>query len=415
MTVKSIITSSTPSTPLTPLTFLTFLTFLTSLTLLAFFSLLSLSSCQKPVKIADREIDIYQVISLKESDLNADQIFEKMTFIHPENVKDGLIGRYFNARIYQDYLILSNEDLAVQVYDKNGKFIFSTTKGEGPGEHFVVSDFTIDEEKGEICVLDGTKRQVLRFTMTGQFLGSFPVKRATGSLSWIGKGRFAFFVPFNYHIEDGVNYDFLHISDSTGEVYASKKMRREIKESPWVSFGVFSPQAGGPVFQLPTWDTLIRVTPAGFENYMALKFGELKMPEKYYETIELHRKYVGNYVNAWYLPAGDKTFITYSYSIKQDYGSVFQDPAGQIMLRARNPKGEKPGMRFGQGDTGFCIWPKSVNTDNTVMMDCEMEKVQQFLKEYKTGNNQFYDTTWDLLKQMDQTNDNPLIIIGYLK
>jgi hypothetical protein len=278
-----------------------------------------------------------------------------------------------------------------------------------------VSDFTIDEEKSEICVLDFTKHQVLRFTLAGQFLGSFPVLRATGSLSWVGKGRFAFFVPFNYHIEDGVNYDFLHISDSTGEIYASKKMRREIKESPWVSFGLFSRQAGGPVFQLPTWDTLIRVTPAGFGNYMALKFGELKMPEKYYETIELHRQYAGNYVEAWYLPAGDKTFITYSYSIKQDYGAVIQDPTRQTLLRARNPKGEKPGMKFGLGDTGFYIWPKSVNTNNTVMMDCDIDKVQQFVKEYKPGNNKFYDEAWELLKQMDQANDNPLIIIGYLK
>jgi len=48
-------------------------------------------------------------------------------------------------------------------------------------------------------------------------------------------------------------------------------------------------------------------------------------------------------------------------------------------------------------------------------MDCDMEKVQQFLKDYKPGINKFYDKAWELLKEIDQANDNPLIIIGYLK
>lgn len=248
------------------------------------------SACNRQENSSGNKLDLQDLFKIGQSHILAEDLYKEFTFIQPAGIKDGLIGRYFKAKIFDDYLVLSNEDKAIQVYDRQGRFIFKTAIGKGPGEFHQVNDFTIDFDNDEICILDFTNHKVTRISFKGKFLGDFNVKMGTTNFVYLGLGRFGFFTPYNFYEENGCHYDLLYISDTTGEILLSKKMKREIANSPFVCSKDFMNSQDGATFCPDYWDTIQKVTANGFSNDLILDFRQLKMPEKHWESLDLYRR-----------------------------------------------------------------------------------------------------------------------------
>lgn len=375
--------------------------------------ILLLCSCNHRSVPADNEINAKHLMDVKEADVFAQDVFKKVFIIHPENCKDGLFSKPFHAEFYKDYLILHGSGGVLQVYDKQGKFIFKTSKGKGPGELIQIADFTVNYDTDEIYVTDGFK--CLRLSLLGEGKGSFSIKPGTFNIGYVGQGKFCSFIPFNSFVEDGINYDFLYVSDSTGELLYTKKMKREIHSSPFLTSRSFNYCPNGVLFHAPYWDTIIKATPDGFFNDKILNYCGMKMPEEYLENLDLHRKHSQENFEMGFLFAKGKTFLFYSYRIKGAWGTVIYDQVTRTEFKTRDRKGQDYGIQFGNRDNQFLVWPQSVNSDYSLIMEADIKELSSFAGKFKNENIEFYDDLVRDLNKLDTANDNPVIIIGILK
>lgn len=376
-----------------------------------------ISSCRDQEIYHDNEINLDRFLTLKKTDVMAEDIFKSLTFIHPENCTGGLIGRFIGkVWLHKEWLIVKNEDQHVQVYDKQGKFIFATKKGKGPGEIIHVNDFTINTDRDEICVLDwDNPGKATRLKVTGQFIGTFPILKFSTTLAYLGQGRYCFFIPFHFHPENGINYDFLYVSDTVGTVLSEKKLVRGIHDSPFVRSQYFNSMPEGALYQADYWDTIIKVTPKGFSNDLILNYGGLKMPEKYWEDLNLYHQHSPQNYLVSFLYSPSTYFFTYSYECKKENGRVIYNEANGTVISITPMEGESAGIHFGAGLSGFSLWPNSVNPDGRLMMVVDVSKIKEFMADYPVGSSPFYDEAYQKLCRLDTLNDNPVIIVGELK
>lgn len=84
--------------------------------------------------------------------------------------------------LVRDYDLRDEENQAIEIYDKGGRFIRKLGKfGEGPGQYFRLTSIAIGDD-GAIWAADLAGR-LMRYSATGQFLGSTLIQKPSYRVS----------------------------------------------------------------------------------------------------------------------------------------------------------------------------------------------------------------------------------------
>lgn len=124
-----------------------------------------------------RDGDVY-IVDLdntpKDATVKFSSLFRSAKFILLEDSEDALFAKINKIEVSDSYIFVLERERGLYLFDKNGKFIRTIgRKGGGPGEFISLSDFSINENKKEISLLDRRTQTVIKYTFEGKYLDSF--------------------------------------------------------------------------------------------------------------------------------------------------------------------------------------------------------------------------------------------------
>ena len=135
---------------------------------------LILTSCHKSIS-EENEMEVIN-ISLKETEnkLKLSSIVKQNSWITLETTDSCLIGRIDKIKTTKDFIFVLDKfsTRSLYVFNRKGEFLNSIgTNGKGPGEFTFPFDFTIDENRKLVFILDNGNR-VLHYTYNGSYIES---------------------------------------------------------------------------------------------------------------------------------------------------------------------------------------------------------------------------------------------------
>lgn len=112
----------------------------------------------------------------QEEDVPMSRFFDAVELIFLETTDEALIGRCSNIQVFEDKLLILDEEVteSLFIYNNDGTFLYKISKiGQGSGEYVSLSDFTINTDKREIYLLDAENRNILRFNIdNGEYIST---------------------------------------------------------------------------------------------------------------------------------------------------------------------------------------------------------------------------------------------------
>lgn len=112
--------------------------------------------------------------ALKENKILLSEIADDIAYIPLENSFP--VGPIYNVKFINKAIYFSSKNAGILVFDREEKTLRRIgTVGRGPGEYLFNSNFTVDEQTGEVYILD--RGDIIKvFSRTGQFIRSFPLQ-----------------------------------------------------------------------------------------------------------------------------------------------------------------------------------------------------------------------------------------------
>ncbi|MBI9063116.1 MAG: 6-bladed beta-propeller [Marinilabiliaceae bacterium] len=165
-----------------------------------------------------------EIISVETSNIKQKLILESDEFILLETNDNSVIGSIDKIICYNNNIYILDREItkSVFIFDHSGRFISKISKvGNGPGEYIMPDDFMIDEDTGEIWILDMDQNKIICYSGS-----DFKEELKTDS-------EFCFFSDLGQNVI-GIN-DFCMKKDDCYRVLAfDKKLNLKKKLSPFV-------------------------------------------------------------------------------------------------------------------------------------------------------------------------------------
>ena len=117
-------------------------------------------------------------IKAKET-IKASEFFKNPKSIILETNENSLIGNIGQIHINDHQIVVfdNSENLSILIFNLDGTFSHKIAKlGNGPGEYTSISDFTVDDEKNELYLLDSDDSNIKKYNLhTGEFINAIPI------------------------------------------------------------------------------------------------------------------------------------------------------------------------------------------------------------------------------------------------
>ncbi len=359
------------------------------------------------------EIDIEKNISNFNA-INLSSIGNGIKYIPLETNPDCYIQTIEKVEFSESFIFV-NEVRRLLQFTKDGKFIRQIgTQGRGPGEYKGVGDFCIDEQKGEVYIIDAP--QLLTYGFDGGFKSSSKLSFRPSQI--IKKSRdYLFYHLWNVPDKSSlVKYSWI-LSDRKGLILQS--IRNSIKrvnqpgiiigDTPLYSFN------NTVHFMEFACDTLHYFRENGKNPYAIFKFGNLKMEpdpliiqsQKEEISKELFKKFWINSIHE----NNDFLFFKLNRGISDSaLCALYKKNNSAITL-------VKDNFLLNDIDGGIPFWPKQILND-TMLIDFVdafdlKKRIQMLQSETKTNKNKKVPMTLiDISKQLNETS-NPVLVLVY--
>jgi len=172
-------------------------------------------------KSKDNALFEFDPRNLIESTMKLSEIAEDIRYVPLDNSFPlGMI--HDNIEFINNSIYLSEKDIGILVFDKNGKLIRKIgCKGRGPGEYLYTFNFTVDEKTETVYVCDNGIIKV--YSKNGKFKRSFSLKKYGDFIYPINFFHSSLFAFFSIQFENS-DYKWIKV-DSSGNMIKSEKRK----------------------------------------------------------------------------------------------------------------------------------------------------------------------------------------------
>lgn len=159
-------------------------------------SLVFIVSCKNESSIiADKLINIDFNKEYHELQLRSSDFFSEVKYVNLDNRIQ--IGRVSDIRITRNGIyILDIANHQILAYDYSGNLVNHLNhRGRGPGEYLSLDQFDVDENSGNISILDISSRKVLIYSPEGEYIYSFTIDSIARDFARLKNGSYIFYTP----------------------------------------------------------------------------------------------------------------------------------------------------------------------------------------------------------------------------
>ena len=237
-----------------------------------------------------KNIEIYQT-STESSRLSSLLTVNKTVKL--ESNKESFISAIDKVIVVNDNIFVLDATAGkLLIFNIEGKFIKRLGKsGGGSGECYSTLGMTLNYNSNEVLIACREKRSILRYDVSGKFLGEIRIEGGLDKIAYLGNSRLA--ISNGYYSETNEN---LNIIDSDGiQVGSGFEFPKETPTMLFGSVGILSETKGGALYADPLSSEIYQVTSSGdISLKYRLDFGSMQWPEdKKHDWLSFMRHKIG--------------------------------------------------------------------------------------------------------------------------
>lgn len=162
-------------------------------------------------------------------------MIDSVSIVRLESKENCMIGMIRDIKIYKDLIFISQyQQSSLLIFNSNGNFVRKIGNvGRGHGEYLGVASFDINPTNDQISILDNTTKKVSKYSLLGEFEGSFPINDFPQDMVVTSNGEYIFYDPLYQYSEYNSG---IWMTDPSG---VFKKQLLSFKRKEKWSSGVF--------------------------------------------------------------------------------------------------------------------------------------------------------------------------------
>jgi hypothetical protein len=231
-------------------------------------------------------IDLESIMNSTES-VGLSQIAEEVKYIPLESSNEALLGNVQKIMIAENTIIVSDiygSGSRLLLFDLNGKFIKQVgSMGNGPGEYGQISDFYLAKNNTEIQVVTNNKKNILRFSLIGDFIGNGIEVNDDVTVIYTNGNYYSHF-PSNMLFFNKDKKHQLTIRNGSGDILSRQYPVNPLKNTymnPFIEFVSFSKTKQGCYYHVPNDNVLYEITDTVIIAAKEFNFGKYNVPTDY--------------------------------------------------------------------------------------------------------------------------------------
>lgn len=347
---------------------------------------------------------------------NIDGLFDTIQFIRLETDSNCLIGEIMKIEFFEEKFFILDSDVTKTLFcfDRNGGFLFKINNiGKGPGEFISPVDFSINDQKKELSLLDVGSQKIITYNLNGTFIKEINYVDKFGAID-----------ISHLHMDGDLTYamldkpelscdNFIKIYDGTKEVSGSFKIDKYNWNIPSGFSSRFSRNTN-PMFLYvsKTSDTIYSINKYEFKPFYYIDFQGMKVcyeninPKlSYYEKTKELLKQESYRLEGKVFKANDIIFFSFSFNTNPIIYHCFFEGKSEKLIISHFVNDENDD-RF-----NFIDYPKGVMGDAFISPLSAGSVKNQFENLIENKKETVFDEkTLNILRSVSE-NDNPIIVV----
>lgn len=320
-----------------------------------------LPSCSKSGKISTISYDFAMG---QEVGADFSELFEYVDGFQIEESDSTMFNFISVCGILGDNVVLDGRGKICTI-DGRGKAVsIFSRKGRGPQEYLSIASIDVDESEGTVYVQDiSEKKRILKYSLTGDFRGEFPLKRTPSGIL-LNNGCL-----YTANLADSASRYSVYSMDSMELIAESSALKKRPKTAIIYSDKIFS-VGESVLYQMALTDTVYRLCQDRMEPFLHIDFGKYEMPIEYRASLDLLDKYSPSYMpDYYYMMSSEYLFAEYLYGNKMYY-DIWKYKEGKLIYHhIVDEENFLPGFPFNVGGQIVYSWPKYIQSDTMI---CEV-------------------------------------------
>jgi hypothetical protein len=344
----------------------------------------------------------------------------EIKYIPLKTTSQNVVSQINNIIFCNSYFLIYGYT-SVSMFRNDGSFVTEVGKrGRGPDEFSVVSDVDINTENESIYIADGHK--FLVFDKNGKFIRTFKSPLSDNGMNF----KFTEDRILCYFINDEGNIDNSYILiDTTGKIIEKFPNRYPWKrKAPGVSYEWENKfyKFNNQLFKKEIYsDTIFSFENEVFKPYMVIDVGKQRLTPDIRSSIQtgpdFSVKTYHNYITPWNLfEFSDFIYYEMTMTLNGTYGlySFIGSKKDNFKVMIAPEQGLTNDL-----DGGPNFWPRTIETDNTIVSWIEAIKYREYIASdaFKNATPRYPDKKKELEKLANslKETDNPVLMIVRLK
>jgi hypothetical protein len=271
----------------------------TTFKLVIVFSLTILFSlgCSKTKAIHDIKYEISFDNSIS-TNLSLNEIADSLSYVFIQFDINNPVGRILLFKASKKFYYLVDHTLKLLVIGKNGVInSVINNPGRGPSEYSQIDDIIVSENEELIYILDTGNKNILKFSISGTFLKSYPLKLSYAAhFSFLGKNNFCIYQSprFSHDCENIFITDSVFNIERKFYYEGDAEFLRKIPylvDTKWYHFN------NNIYFKEAFQDTVYEINEDyNVKPYLCIDFGKKRIPDYFFEETKLYQ----NFSNKFY-------------------------------------------------------------------------------------------------------------------
>ena len=264
-----------------------------------------------------------------------------------------------------DNVVFCDDSDRICTIDGRGKAVsIFSRKGRGPQEYLSIASLDIDEPERTVYVQDvSSKKRVLKYSLTGDFRGDFPLKRTPSGILLNNGCLYA------ANLADSSSRYSVYSVDSMEPIAESSALKKRPKTAIVYSDKIFN-VGESVLYQMALTDTVYRLYQDRMEPFLHIDFGKYEMPIEYRASLDLLDKYSPYYMPDYhYMMSAEYLFADYLYGNKMYY-DIWKYKEGKLIYHhIVDEENFLPGFPINVGGQIVYSWPEYIQSDTMI---CEV-------------------------------------------
>ena len=203
-------------------------------------------------------------------------IVQSLRYLPLDTKPEYLISEVLKLHCQGDRIYILNNvhpERTLIAFDDKGNYLFKAGNTEGPGKVMRCNDFLVDGNSGNIELIDGYQKKIVRFDGAGNYLTSIPTHNPFDQIRKLPSGGYVCYSGDEY--VEGGNEQLIHLTSDNFKIEDSYIPAADFSDYPSYSKAYFSNNLQYPIYFWQHFSSIVwKIEGRSVKSSVKIDFGE---------------------------------------------------------------------------------------------------------------------------------------------